>query len=133
MSQKMISAKVSDSIKAIDEKLSKRSISLDPKGYFLIKLNYSTNEIIVEHYTNDINDVGVAINPETGQPLRCTGSEKRTPANKFKGKTAKELGIQLTETCNKQLMSSFDHALYLGRELQKAEESLKTGRKYIQD
>mgnify|MGYP001212412699 CR=1 FL=1 len=133
MAQKTIAKNLSDQIKIIDEKLSKRFIALDPKGYFIIKLNISTDEIIAEHYSNFIDAKGKAINPETGKPLGCKGSVKRTPINIFKGKSAKEIGIQLTEASEEELISSTDHALYLGRELQKAEECLKNKKIYIQD
>ena len=133
MEQKVFTKNLSDEIKLIDEKLSKRFIALDPKGYFIIKLNKSTNEIIVEHYSNHIDEMGKAINPETGKPLLCSGSVKRTPINTFKGKSAKEIGIKLTEIPDEQIISSTDHALYLGRELQKAEDCLKHKKTYIQD
>ncbi len=42
------------SIKLLDDKLSKRQIELDPKGYFLIRIKPLTNEIILEHYLNNI-------------------------------------------------------------------------------
>ena len=74
-----------------------------------------------------------AIDPETGKPLLCSGSVKRTPINTFKGKSAKEIGIKLTEIPDEQIISSTDHALYLGRELQKAEDCLKHKKTYIQD
>ena len=37
------------SIQLLDEKLSKRQIELDPKGYFLIKIEHLTNELILQH------------------------------------------------------------------------------------
>ena len=133
MVKKIIAKNLSNEIKIIDEKLSKRFIALDTKGYFIIKLNTSKDEIIVEHYSNYIDETGKAINPETGEPLECKGSVKRTPINIFKGKTAKEVGIKLTESPQEELISTADHALYLGRELQKAEECIKNRKTYIQD
>ena len=50
----------------------------------------------------------------------------------FKGISAKQLGILITEERN-DLITRFDHALYLGRELQKAEECLYKKLPYIQD
>ena len=41
------------SIKLLDDKLSRRKIELDPKGYFLIKLDPLTKELILEHYLNN--------------------------------------------------------------------------------
>ena len=46
------------SIQLLDEKLSKRQIELDPQGYFLIKIEHLTNELILEHYLNNIDNKG---------------------------------------------------------------------------
>ena len=124
---------IQNSIQEIDTGLSRRFINLDPKGYFLIKINLSSNEIVVEHYSNEIDKGGIALNPETGEPLRCQSKEKRSPLNFYKGRTAKEIGIQLTEGDDEIPISRLDHALYLGRELQKAEDCLKSRVDYIQD
>ena len=43
------------------------------------------------------------------------------------------MGIKLTEGQGPLPVSKLDHALYLGRELQKAEYCLINERKYIQD
>ena len=119
--------------KYIDENYSLRHIALDPKGYFLIQVNQEQNELIVEQFSNNIDDKGIATDPKTGQALKCSNGEKRTPINIFKGKTAKEVGIQLTEGKEPFPISKLDHALYLGRELQKAEYCLINEKPYIQD
>ena len=46
------------SIKLLDDKLSKRQIELDPKGYFLIKVERFSNDLILEHYLNNIDNKG---------------------------------------------------------------------------
>ncbi len=120
-------------IRSIDEELSTRFISLDPSGYFLITLNESSQELVVEHYGNDIDELGRAIDQETGQPLGCRGERKRAPIKVYKGRTAKEVGIKLTEGDSPSPLSRLDHALYLGRELQKAEFCLRNKKDYIQD
>ena len=51
----------------------------------------------------------------------------------YRGRTAKELGIALTEGDGPHPLSRLDHTLYLGRELQKAEACLESGNDYIQD
>lgn len=117
----------------LDEKLSRRQISLDPNGYFIIKLDISLLEILVEHYENDIDDQGRAIDKKTKKPIGCKGEEKRKPSRIYRGKSAKEVGIKLTECHEQRPLSQLDHALYLGRELQKAEYCLLHGEKYIQD
>ena len=121
------------SLEFIDDKLSKRQIDLDPKGYFLIKIELSTNELILEHYLNNIDSKGRAIDPESGEPIGCK-TKSTNQANKiFRGKSAKDLGIQISEGNGPFPISRLDHAIYIGRELQRAEQCLRTGEKYIQD
>ena len=122
-----------NSIKLLDDKLSRRQIELDPKGYFLIKLDSLTNELILEHYLNNIDSKGRAIDPESGKPIDCKAKRSTQPSNIFRGKSAKEVGIQISEGHGPFPISRLDHAIYIGRELQRAEQCLKTGEKYIQD
>jgi dihydropteroate synthase len=117
----------------LDEQLSKRFIALDPKGYFLIRIETEAGELVVEHYSNTINAQGLATDPETGEVLACRGGGRRRPSATYRGRSAKELGIALTEGEGPHPLSSLDHALYLGRELQKAEHCLEQGIPYIQD
>ena len=127
-----------DSIKSLEEKikidndLSKRYIDLDPKGYFIIKVDLEENKIILEHFLNNINEEGYAIDPETNEQIKCDSQYKRVINEVFEGISAKQLGILITEERN-DLITRFDHALYLGRELQKAEECLYKKLPYIQD
>ena len=121
------------SIKLLDDKLSKRHIELDPKGYFLIKIEPSTNELILEHYLNDIDQKGRAIDPESGEPIGCKTKSRNQPSNTYRGKSAKQVGIQISEGNGQFPISCLDHAIYIGRELQRAEQCLVTGEQYIQD
>ena len=116
----------------IDNNLSNRYIDLDPNGYFIIKVDLEENKIILEHFLNNINDDGYALDPETNEPIKCDSQNKRVSNEVFKGISAKQLGILITEERN-DLITRFDHALYLGRELQKAEECLYKKLTYIQD
>ena len=118
--------------KNIDKELSKRNIKLDPKGYFLIKVDLIKKKIIVEHYLNNINKKGLAIDPDTNMPITCRDENIRQYNKIFIGNTAKEVGILLSEK-EENLISKLDHALYLGRELQKAEECIMKNLEYIQD
>ena len=118
---------------SIDDQLSQRFIELDPSGYFLIKLDTDVGELVAEHYSNDVDERGRATDPETGEVLACRGGGPRQPSTSFRGRTAKELGIALTEADSPLPVSRLDHALYLGRELQKAEACLKAGLPYRQD
>ncbi len=116
----------------IDNSLSNRYIDLDPNGYFIIKVDLEENKIILEHFLNNINDDGYALDPETNERIKCDSQNKRVCNEIFEGITAKQLGILITEERN-DLITRFDHALYLGRELQKAEECLYKKLPYIQD
>ncbi len=127
------SKEISKNIDEIDKIYSNRFIALDPHGYFLVKLSENSNEIILEHYSNNISHSGIALDPETGQPISCNEVKKRLPNKIFTGKSAKEVGIQLTEGEGEHPISKLDHALYLGRELQKAEFCLIHKLPYIQD
>tara|TARA_B100000214_G_C23502050_1_gene416585 strand:+ start:38 stop:424 length:387 start_codon:yes stop_codon:yes gene_type:complete len=118
--------------KDIDNELSKRDINLDPYGYFIIKIDLINKKIIVEHYLNKINKKGVAIDPDTNMPITCREENKRKYNKIFIGNTAKEVGILISEK-EDNLISKIDHALYIGRELQKAEECIMKNLEYIQD
>ncbi|MEM9214286.1 MAG: DUF4346 domain-containing protein [Cyanobacteria bacterium P01_F01_bin.150] len=122
-----------ENITALDNKLSNRFIELDPEGYFLIYLEREEGFICAAHYRNSINTQGIAVDPETGKPIPCKGPVKRTPSKIYKGRTAKELGIKLTEEADPCQIGRLDHALYLGREFVRAEIALISGQEYIQD
>lgn len=80
---------------------------LDPKGYFVIFPNQDTDSIIVEHYQNN----GIL-------------------SQIIEGKDVGSIYMTIIEM---GLISKLDHACYLGKELAKAEESLRTGAPYLQD
>ncbi|MBM5806983.1 MAG: DUF4346 domain-containing protein [Cyanobacteria bacterium M_surface_10_m2_179] len=122
-----------DQRRALDERLSQRFIALDPAGYFLIKLDRDAGELIAEHYGNGIDERGLATDPNTGEVISCKGSGPREPLMIYRARSAKELGMALTEAEGPLPISCLDHALYLGRELQKAEHCLESGSPYIQD
>ncbi len=121
------------SLTELDNELSKRGIPLDPKGYFIIYLNRKDGLICADHYTNTINDRGLAVDPDTGEVIACKGSKPRTPTQTFTGRTAKEICVNLLEKTQSTPLSLLDHAAYLGREFMRAEFALKTGEEYTQD
>jgi dihydropteroate synthase-like protein len=82
---------------------------VDPKGCFKIMLDRENEKIVVIHYG---------------------GGKPEEPSVIVKGKNASNLYRTIVKM---NLMSSLDHAAYLGYELGKAEVALKTGRSYIQD
>ncbi len=120
-------------LKTIDDRLSKRFINLDPAGYFIIYVDHEAGLLCAKHYTNEINEKGLAIDPETGKPFPVRGKVNRTYTQLFTGRTAKELGIKVTEEAIPCPLTKFDHALYLGREFVRAELALLEGREYVQD
>lgn len=121
-------------LKALDDKLSNRFIDLDPGGYFLIYLDTKQGLICAKHFSNTINDKGIACDPETGDPLPCDGPIQRQHTRVYTGRTAKELCIAIFEDTNTPCPVTYlDHAAYLGREFMRAEVALLAGEDYIQD
>ncbi len=127
------SSPTAQNLAALDDQLSKRFIDLDPDGYFIIFLDPEAGLICATHYTNTISEKGLALDPETGKPIPVRGKVERTPTATFTGRTAKELGMKITEQTQPCPLSRFDHALYLGREFVRAELALIQGTDYIQD
>lgn len=122
-----------ETLAELDNQLSKRFIELDPAGYFLISVDRAAGLIRAELFSNNINERGLAVDPETGKPFPVRGKVERTPIAIFTGRTAKEIGIKITETADPCPLTKFDHALYLGREFVRAEQALISGADYIQD
>lgn len=120
-------------VTTIDQTLSNRHIDLDEGGYFVIYLDRANRLICAKHFTNFINEQGLACDPETGKPIPCNGQVQRTAAKIFSGRTAKELCVQLFEQTTPCPVTRLDHASYLGREFQKAETALLNEHDYIQD
>lgn len=82
-------------------------LKLDPNGYFVIFPQREKQLITVEHYQNN----GV---------LSCI----------VEGADIADIYSTILE---KGLVSRLDHACYLGKELARAEENLRTGNPYVQD
>lgn len=82
-------------------------LKLDPNGYFIIFPEVAKKTITVEHYHNS----GV---------LNCI----------VEGDAIADIYTTILE---KGLVSRLDHACYLGKELARAEESLRGGKTYVQD
>lgn len=122
------------SLAALDDKLSKRYIELDPAGYFLIYIDREAELVCAKHFTNTINDKGLACDPETGKPLSVRGGVVRQETTIFTGRTAKELCMKIFEDKDNPCpLTYLDHAAYLGREFVRAEMALISGTDYIQD
>lgn len=76
----------------------------DPNGYFRITVDEGT--IVVEHCTDDV------------------------VVKTYKGKKASKLQHKIARDC---AVSDIGHAIYLGRQLQKAEECLQSGETFVQE
>ncbi|MEM6838772.1 MAG: DUF4346 domain-containing protein [Cyanobacteria bacterium P01_C01_bin.120] len=118
----------------LDNQLSQRFIELDPGGYFLIYLDRDHGLIKAKHFTNVINDKGLACDPETGKPLPCQPSAPRQHSHVYSGRTAKELCVAIFESSDRPCpVTKIDHAAYLGREFIRAEMALLANQEYVQD
>ncbi len=124
---------LTDNLTTIDRELSNRQIDLDPNGYFIIYVDRENGEICAKHYTNVIDDRGLAVDPETGKVIPAKGSVTRTSTTLFTGRTAKELCVKLLEQTQPCPVGMLNHAAYLGREFVRAEIALLSGTEYIQD
>ncbi|MEM8721341.1 MAG: DUF4346 domain-containing protein [Cyanobacteria bacterium P01_G01_bin.39] len=119
---------------AIDDQLSKRPIALDPGGYYIIYLDRDAELICAKHYTNVINESGLAVDPETGEVIACGGKKvERTVEKLYTARTAKELCVKVIEEPQPCPITMLDHAAYLGREFTRAEYALINGIEYVQD
>ncbi|MCK4884259.1 MAG: DUF4346 domain-containing protein, partial [Candidatus Diapherotrites archaeon] len=87
----------------------------DPKGFFVIQTNPETKEIQAEHYEN-VLDGGAMLTGKLNSIIS--------------GKTA--TAVYQTIIKNEKI-SAPEHIAYLGRELHKAELSIKLGLQYTQD
>ena len=79
-------------------------VNLDPMGYFRVTLD--SKEILVEHRFEDVT------------------------LKEYRAKTAASLQHQIARDV---AVSDINHAIYLGRQLAKAEMALKDGREFVQD
>lgn len=83
---------------------------------------------------------GLACDPRTGEVIPCSGYSP-PPPRAFVGATAKAVAVAVLEAeggaaagaDGKACVSRLEHAAYLGRELQRAEEALRHGTPYVQD
>jgi len=120
-------------ITTIDEELSQRHIDLDPGGYFIIYVDREAGTLCAKHFTNVIDDRGLAIDPVTGKAIPARGKVDRTAETLYSGRTAKELCVKIFEQTQPCPVTRLDHAAYLGREFVRAEFALTTNSDYVQD
>ncbi|HIK28364.1 MAG: DUF4346 domain-containing protein [Oscillatoriaceae bacterium SKW80] len=122
-----------ENIAEIDEKLSQRHIDLDPGGYFIIYIDRQSNLICAKHFTNVIDERGLAVDPETGKVIPAKGKVERTHTTLFSARTAKELCVKIFEETQPCPVTQLSHAAYLGREFVRAELALVNNLEYVQD
>ncbi|MEL4894830.1 DUF4346 domain-containing protein [Crocosphaera sp. Alani8] len=124
---------LAQTIKKLDDKLSKRAIDLDPGGYFIIYVDRENSLICAKYFTNIINDKGLAVDPETGEVIASKVQKSRTEETLFTARSAKELCVKVIEENPNCSLTMLDHAAYLGREFMRAEIALIQGTEYVQD
>jgi dihydropteroate synthase len=124
---------IATDIAEIDRQLSKRPIALDPSGYFIIYVDRDKELIGAKYFTNEIDERGLAVDPDTGKPIPVRGKVVRQAAKLFEARTAKELCVEILERTQPCPVSMLDHAAYIGREAQRAEWALVNHQEYVQD
>ena len=119
----------------LDAVLSTRSLPMDSKGYFMVRLEAAAAlPIVAEYHSCATNEQGEVVDPVTGEVIPCHDGGRREAARVVRARSAKEAQVKLFEAEGGEgLVCSHAHACYLGRELQRAEECLKAGRSYRQD
>jgi len=120
-------------IAEIDNQLSHRHLDLDTGGYFIIYLERDAGLICAKHFTNAINEQGLAVDPETGKVIPAKGKVQRSHETLYTGRTAKELCVKIFEEAKPCPVTMLDHAAYLGREFVRAQMALISGEEYVQD
>jgi hypothetical protein len=94
------------------KKIRQKDVLLDPKGFFVIEIY--DKKIHVEYYTNVYQNNKIV-----------TGELQKV----FEGVKADALSDTIAQHCTGLLST---HYLYLGRELQRAQEALEKNSKYFQ-
>jgi len=96
------------------EKTSRKDVILDPEGFFVIEINQKKKEINVEYYSNVYKNKKIV-----------SGKLQKV----FTGKKADALSDTIVKNVPKLLP---EHYMYLGRELQRAQDALEKNKKYFQ-
>mmetsp|Transcript_14507 Transcript_14507/g.23697 ORF Transcript_14507/g.23697 Transcript_14507/m.23697 type:complete len:242 (+) Transcript_14507:3-728(+) len=117
----------------LDKFLCTRSLTMDDKGYFMMKLDHAKGVIRVTYHSCIKNDKG-EICDLSGNKISCGGNNRPEAMENFEARTAKELTVKIFERWEhaKDLVT-VGHAAYIGREAQKAEHCLFAGKFYQQD
>jgi len=97
------------------KKTAQKNVKLDPGGFFVIEIDRKNKNIRVEYFSNVYKDSRIA-----------SGDLQMV----FQGKKANALCDTIARYV-KALQS--EHYMYLGRELQRAQDALEKNIEYIQD
>ena len=117
----------------LDQFLSARGLTMDAKGYFLIKNDPPKGVIRATFFSSMKNEKGEICDMQ-GNKISCSGDNRPDPAAVFEGRTAKELTVKALEKWeHAREVLSVGHAAYIGREAQRAEACLLAGKHYQQD
>lgn len=108
MKEERFDKKMAEGVRVLDEEET-AGYAVDPEGCFKILLDRDEGAILLLHYSRSNLD---------------------RPDLIIRGKSA--VGVYKTAV-RKGLLSTLEHAVYLGAEVEKAEVALKLGRSYIQD
>jgi len=96
------------------KKTAEKDVNLDSAGFFVIEIDKTQKEIRIEFYSNVYKKERIV-----------SGSLEKV----FTGKKADALSDTIAKNVPNLLP---EHYMYLGRELQRAEDALKKNKKYIQ-
>jgi dihydropteroate synthase-like protein len=97
------------SAKVVEAKQFSQPIAMDPCGVFRVMVDREGSAIVALHYSsNTAKAASAAVRDSSAEAV-------------------------MAEVLKRKLVSSLDHAAYLGAELTKAEAALRTGKDYVQD
>jgi len=96
------------------KKTAEKDVNLDSAGFFVIEIDKTQKEIRIEFYSNVYKKERIV-----------SGSLEKV----FTGKKADALSDTIAKNVPNLLP---EHYMYLGRELQRAEDALEKNKKYIQ-
>ena len=117
----------------LDKFLSTRGLKMDDKGYFMLKVDHDKGVIRATYHSCIKNEKG-EICDARGNKISCSGNNRPEPMETWEARTAKELTTMVFERWEfARELVTVGHAAYIGREAQKAEQSLFAGDFYQQD
>lgn len=119
----------------LDKFLSTRGCEMEAHGYFIMKLDRLKGVIVAQFYSSMKNDKGEVCDLDGKKIPCCSKNTRPEPYKVFEGRTAKELTVDIFEKWDQvnNLIKSLGHVSYIGREAQRAEHCLHSGKHYQQN